>query len=310
MNKSLRYRLFLLTAALLYLGPLLSGLAGGGWQVVPTFTLIFVLWLLVMRPGMWPARPADWANARILTKTLFWAFSQAVLVTFCLAIGRGIGGTMGTLAAIPVWVPLLMSLLAVPLSRIFWQPGNFRPEMYDYLDRETLKRASDHYAAAEAALAEGAGTGPRYEPAACQPWADRLAALPPTADNAAILAILRDAVARLAPLALLDTIAEAASAARANPILRRAFILLATEADVTGKVLGQGQLSRAFDLAGEDAARLQLFAERTMAALKLRRMALMDTPPIQRLRDVARRHPDAGSALTALGDQMDRLSNA
>jgi hypothetical protein len=55
-----KLRLLMGTTALLYLGPLLAGLRGFGWPVVPVFAAIFVLWLIVLRPAAAadPATPA------------------------------------------------------------------------------------------------------------------------------------------------------------------------------------------------------------------------------------------------------------
>ena len=51
-----RLRLLMGATALLYLGPVLAGLGGFGWSVVPVFTAIFLLWLIVLRPHQWPQR--------------------------------------------------------------------------------------------------------------------------------------------------------------------------------------------------------------------------------------------------------------
>ena len=308
MNATMRYRLFLITAALLYLGPLVAGLAGYGWPMIPVFAAIFLLWLLIMRPAMWPVKARDWLTPHFISKFLLSALVQAATVGFCFGVGRGIGGTMGALANVPVWVPPLMSLLAIPLSRIFWNPALISPEMTGYLDQASADILA--LCAQEAVLARENSTSTAAPSDLCLVWLGKILALPEDTTDHHILALLADALAQVKPLALLNAMAEPAELRQHSATLRRAFVLLATETEVAGKLLGQGQLARAFDMAGEDAARLRLYAERTLMVLKTRRMALMDTPPTQQLRDVATRHPMARAALLTLTAQMDRLNDA
>ena len=48
--------------------------------------------------------------------------TQALLVILCFAVGRGIGGVLGFKPALPFWLPLALSFLAVPVSRLIWNP--------------------------------------------------------------------------------------------------------------------------------------------------------------------------------------------
>lgn len=312
MMASLRYQIFLLTAALLYMGPLVAGLAGMDWQMVPVFSAVFLLWLLIMRPALWPEQLRDWGNPRLISQLLLSILLQMALILLCFGIGRGIGATMGTLAAVPIWVPPLMSFLAIPAARICWTPDAPKPGMPDYSDRSRVKAKAANHAgkaglAADLALADRSYTQARAE---CEPWVGRILQLSDNDPDAIILQILAEARQSADPLALLDSLAEPGVPAQGNPLLRRAFILLATEPDVSGRTLGLGQLTRAFDMAGEDAGRLRLYAERTLAALAVRRTVLLDTPAIARIRDVANRHPSASAALRALTEQMARLNDA
>ncbi len=312
MTVSLRYRLFLLSTALLYMGPLVAGLAGFGWPMIAEFTAIFMLWLVVMRPAMWPEALADWVNRKVLLKLLFWVVVQAAIVGFCFAIGRGIGGTAGSLPPMPVWVPPLMSLLAVPVSRILWDPASGNPDLTDYVDRATLETeaAAARANAGPAAERRLAETAQRRAEAQALPWVTRLAALPEATREPDLMMLVSAALQETPPLALLQAMSRAIDGPGQSTVLRRAFVLAATDSEIAGMVLGQGLLSRAFDLAGEDAARLKLFAERCSRLLRQRHLALMDTPQVARMRDVATRHPAAAPAILALIDQMSHLSEA
>jgi len=312
MTAALRYRLFLISSALLYMGPLVAGLAGIGWQMIAEFTVIFMLWLVVMRPAMWPTNAAGWRSSNAIAKFLIWVAIQAAIVSFCFAIGRGIGGTMGALPPLPDWVPPLMSLLAVPLSRICWNPSLAQPEMAGFVDRATLE-LNEKAAAANAGPAEDRRLAESAQARAEQdamPWVKRLAALPEATREQDLMTLIAAALQDAPPLALLEAMSKAIDTPGPSPSLRRAYVMAATDTDIAGKVLGQGLLSRAFDLAGEDAARLKLFAERCTRLLRQRHMALMDTPQVARMADVAARHPTAAPAIRALINQMGHISDA
>ena len=108
--------------ALLYLGPLLAGLAGAGWALVPVFTLLFTLWLLFLRPETWPGHTAHWrSDGSVLTLATRVAV-QALLVSVCFGIGRGVGGVSGWTPAIPFWIPVVLSSGAILLGRLIWNP--------------------------------------------------------------------------------------------------------------------------------------------------------------------------------------------
>lgn len=312
MTVSLRYRLFLLSTALLYMGPLVAGLAGFGWQMIAAFTAVFMLWLVVMRPAMWPGAMAGWITRGVLLKLLFWVVVQTVIVGFCFAIGRGIGGTAGTLPLMPVWVPPLMSLLAVPLSRILWDPSGDNSDMVGYRDHATMEGN------AQTARANAGPAGARHLAEAAQrraedqamPWVKRLADLPQATREQDLMLLVSAALQETPALALLQAMSKTIDGPGQSTALRRAFVLAATDSDIAGTVLGQGLLRRAFDLAGEDAARLKLFAERCTRLLRQHHQALMDTPQVARMLDVATRHPTAAPAIHALIAQMSHPGEA
>ncbi|GAB1480162.1 hypothetical protein MASR2M74_27370 [Paracoccaceae bacterium] len=108
--------------ALLYLGPLLAGLAGFGWPLVYAFAAIFTLWLITMRPGDWPRDLAAWCRPEVPVRALGQVVVQLLLVALMFGIGRGIGGVAGFLPPLPVALPLGMSLMSIPLSRLVWDP--------------------------------------------------------------------------------------------------------------------------------------------------------------------------------------------
>lgn len=299
MTAALRQSMVLAATALLYMGPLIAGLAGFGWPMIVEFTLILTLWLVVMRP----VAAGGWHNTGVIGMFLLRVALQAVVVSFCLAIGRGIGATMGALPLLPVWVPPLMSLLAVPLARIFLTPA---PTDAEKTDTDIL---------ADAKTATGGTVAAKHRAEAdAMPWVKRLAQLPEAAREQDLMTLIAAALQEVPPLVLLgalsNTVETQGQTQGQSQSLRRAFVMAVTDTDIAGKVLGQGLLSRAFDLAGEDTARLRLFAERCTRLLRQRQMALMDTPQIARMADAANRHPGAAREIRALIDQMGHIGNA
>lgn len=108
--------------ALLYLGPLLAGLGGAGWGSVLAFAVVFILWLLVLRPQQWPGTAAEWRTAPALIQALTQALMQLVLVTLLFTIGRAIGGALGLRPLWPEHLPLVLSFVSIPLGRLIWDP--------------------------------------------------------------------------------------------------------------------------------------------------------------------------------------------
>ena len=120
----MRNHLYLLMAAtlLLYLGPLLAGLAGFGWNLVWVFAAIFLLWLTVLRPHLWPRTWNAWGQHQAWVTLGTNGAVQLLLVTVLFGIGRGIGGALGFVAPFPAALPVLVSLISIPLSRLVWNP--------------------------------------------------------------------------------------------------------------------------------------------------------------------------------------------
>ena len=95
--------------ALLYFGPLLAGLGGFGWHVVPVFVALFLLWLVILRPQELPRARAEWLQSETLVALSTRAAVQILLVVLCFGIGRGIGGVLGALPHFPLMLPIALS---------------------------------------------------------------------------------------------------------------------------------------------------------------------------------------------------------
>ena len=121
-----RLRMLMGATALLYIGPLTAGLGGFGWAVVPVFAAIFLLWLFILRPHQWPRHAADWARSEAWITLITQTAVQTLLVAVLFGIGRGIGGTLGTLPHFPLMLPIAVSFLSIALARLIWNPWKDR----------------------------------------------------------------------------------------------------------------------------------------------------------------------------------------
>lgn len=118
----LRLRLLMATTALLYIGPFLAGLAGFGWGLVPAFLAFFMLWLFILRPQQWPRNLHEWTRPEAWSTLFTNGVVQLFLVAMLFGIGRGIGGVMGDALHFGPELPLAVSFLSIPLSRLVWDP--------------------------------------------------------------------------------------------------------------------------------------------------------------------------------------------
>ncbi len=106
--------------ALLYFGPLLAGLGGAGWGMVPVFTAVFVLWIFVLQAGN--AQAETKFASTLLTQVLV----QTLIIAICFGVGRGIGGVLDNMPRIPYYLPIALSLLSLPMARL-GQGANPKP---------------------------------------------------------------------------------------------------------------------------------------------------------------------------------------
>lgn len=117
--------------ALLYVGPLMAGLAGQGWAMVPLFWGIFLLSSVILHPAMWPVSRADLMRSDAAVALASLVATQALLVVVSFAFGRGIGGVLAVQPPLPTYLPAALSLMSVPLARWSGRPLVVVPETFD-----------------------------------------------------------------------------------------------------------------------------------------------------------------------------------
>lgn len=265
-----RMRLVKGATLLLYVGPLIAGLCGIGWEMVAPFTAIFVVWLMVLRPEQWPAAPAEWLTGVAWLAALAQVLSQVLLVGVLFGIGRGIGGLadIGSVA-INTMLPLSISFVSIPLCRMLWDSDEAASQGY-FLDEEAEAGYSDS-SAAQAARS--------IVP---------LLNLPDAAPDAQVT----QAVAAALDVPAADLRLNALTAALAKPdrshaALRRALVLWATEPEIVAPGQVPGSMACAFGIAGSNLDLLRLYVPRAMALISAFPNRAADFPDPARLIAVA-----------------------
>lgn len=118
---SLRKAFLILAGTMLWLGPVLAGLANLPYTVIAFFAGAFLLWLVALRPTMW--RRATEAGALTLARRIVViAAVQALLSLLAYWFGRGIGQILDLTLPLPIWLPPAQSLLGAALAPIIMPP--------------------------------------------------------------------------------------------------------------------------------------------------------------------------------------------
>lgn len=265
-----RIRLLKAVTALLYFGPLFAGISGLGWGMVAPFVAIFVVWLMVLRPEQWPSGPQDWLTLTAWGAVVTQILSQILLVTVLLAVGRGIGGLAGLVPTVHPGVPLATSLLAIPLSRMLWDPREAANQGV-FLDEEA-EIAQASRAAAEAA-------------AAIIP----LLNLPDGAPDAEVMTKIADSLSGTAADLRLEALAAALSRPdRSHAALRRALVLWCSEPEVVAPARVPNAMARSFAFAAGNPDLLRLYVPRALALIAAFPDRAAEFPDAQDIRAVSK----------------------
>ncbi len=295
-----RLRLLKGATALLYLGPLLAGIAGYGWRVVPLFLGIFLLWLFILRPQQWPRKWADWSRPEALIALLTQSVVQLLLVAVSLGIGRGIGGVLGVMPEIPLMLPVAVSFLSIPLARMLWDP--WRADAVEAILDEALARleaeqdpapADDMKRRTEVAARMVAALDRLPAEAAPELLADHLHAMATQTSHEALR------------VALMDPIYDGSATA----VVRRAAAVHATEPAVVDGLHGS-TYPLAVCRALSDGPTLGLFARRCAALVAARPDRLGDCPDPEDVMALAARQPGAAADLAALAKALTKAKAA
>lgn len=277
-------RLLRLLTGVLYFGPLLAGLAGQGWAMVPAFVGIFLLWSVILYPQMWPHTAADLAlnEAAVALATLI--ATQALLVVGLFAVGRGIGGVMALQPALPAVLPLALSLVAVPLARLVWNP---------------------RVAAAQAGFDPVLQVAPMHRKGDAAEMVAHLMALGDEVTEDVVQQHLSAISDHIDPVLIRQVLGDAVAAGRASRAAVKALIVHGTDPAISNLMSGSAYPAQAFAAAGRDAELLTLFARRCVMALGDEPDLAADCPNVAAIARAAQQVGDpARSALNRLAGLM------
>jgi hypothetical protein len=245
----MRARLLKGATSLLYFGPLLAGLGGFGWTMVPSFVAIFVLWQMIVRPHNWPTSLAELGKSELWVGVAAQVAVQALLVVVCFGIGRGLGGAVGTLPLYDPALPLSVSFLSIPICRLLWNP--WKGDSF-----ELLSEANEPNQAQEAPSS--------------QMLADRL--LQPLQDMNGRIST-SDALRHLGAMAehvdhaaLRDALIARVVNGNASEAIRTVLVVQTTD-PVLMDLLDEGSLTQVLHVLPEDEALIDLFTTRVRAAI-------------------------------------------
>lgn len=246
---------------MLYAGPLFAGLANFGWEMVWPFTGIFLLWQIVLRPSDWPREAGRWAEPGTLAAAVARTAILAVVVALSFGVGRGLGGIVGFLPSIPPLAPLALSLVAVPLARLLWNPAR-AAEMDVFLDsaiRDIDALTADPSPAARHLAAATAQADRMLEP---------LSLMPDDTPDDTIAAHLRAMGQHVDAARLRAALIGRCAAGPETPmVLQRALMLHASDGRLM-ESLGGDNAARAFLALPDTPAVFEAFARRLAAALQ------------------------------------------
>lgn len=272
-----RKRLIQATNVLLYMGPLLAGLAGFGAAYLPPFVALFMLWLVMLRPHKWPQRFGEWLTLRAGLAALTLLCSQILFVALLFGVGRGIGGVLGYVPLFNPLLPVALSLVALPLLRMAWVPE------LALVTGQTIDQLL---------WSDEAGAGrPRPVPASAEAAVSALFAL--AEDGATEAGVMQEQLGDFldtgdiwSRLAALAAVLNACPASQ-YVALRTAVILKATEPFPHSDYTVPGEMRTAFAAAGTSEELLSLLSLRGRALLHRIPAMTQYFPPAGMVEDLA-----------------------
>ncbi|GLS85758.1 hypothetical protein GCM10010873_07320 [Cypionkella aquatica] len=290
-----RLRWLMGATALLYIGPLLAGLGGYGWPLVPVFVVLFVLWQFILRPHQWPRTFHEWTQYQAWATLGSNAAIQTLFVALLFGVGRGIGGALGFIPPYPEMLPVAISFLSIPLARMIWNPWQ-AIEMNNFLD-DAIRKISHPETSTGGA---GLETARRM----IAPLAD----LPDETDPGVIAQHLVALSAHAHPDHIRSALFERMRDANPSRAETIALILHATDGRLAEIVPGDGP-TMVLRLLPEDPGLIALFATRLTAALQQDADLWGKSPSVDYLTELAARF-DNSEAEAPLRDLINATNAA
>ncbi|MCB1368680.1 MAG: hypothetical protein KDK00_13005 [Rhodobacteraceae bacterium] len=138
-----RLTLLILAGVMLYAGPFLAAWSGQNWRAVPVFALLFLLYMALMRPSLWPRNAAEARDPGKWRVVAGVAMTQAVLVYLCMLAGWLAATFRFPLTDMHPALPVGLSALAIALGRAVWMPEGQTEELKQLLEETRRHRDED-----------------------------------------------------------------------------------------------------------------------------------------------------------------------
>ncbi|WP_155947206.1 hypothetical protein [Pseudorhodobacter ferrugineus] len=281
-----RSRLLKGATALLYFGPLLAGLSGAGWAVVPVFAGIFLLWLVIVRPQEFPKTLADWTRSESLIAISARMAVQLLLVLVLFGVGRGIGGVLGSLPSIPLMLPIGVSFLAIPIARLIWDP--WKADAMEKLLDDSLAKIEDG-----AAMQGGDRAYAEAVTAPLNGLSDDVTEAELESHLSALRALVDESVT-------FDVLLARVQSQEASVAGKRALMLMASDAACVDRIAKHRIPMRAMDALAGEPDLIARMSERLITALRRDQDMWDQCPDMGFLEALRIRLPAAITAITAL----------
>ncbi len=293
-----------LAGVLFYAAPIGAGLTGAAYFAVLPFTVLFFLWLLVMRHQPFRDGPG------LALPTLMIHFA---LASMCLGLGQMLRALLGVTTTAPLLAWLAMGLGALALGRIFWKPKE-EAQVEAFLEK-ALKSLNDFADDAEE-IVEADPDLPLAHPTQAEASVlatayGQIDTLP--ADGASTADLTR----RLEPVIfeVRSQIAHTAFMHRAERTGarrdRHAVLLLASDGGLAWNGLGDRRMAEVFDLIVDAADTITLARYLTLSEALLRDFptTVNDMPDVTRLLDISDQiqasHPELSDGLIGLSQKIE-----
>ncbi len=118
---------FAVVTSFLYFAPFLAGLTYAPLSLLAVFVAVYVIWLAANRPAIWAEATRGGTPVSLAVHLVGSTLTQVLTIFLAFGLGRGFASLAGP-ATLPVWIPIVLAVAAVPLSRLIGHPERDAPQ--------------------------------------------------------------------------------------------------------------------------------------------------------------------------------------
>jgi hypothetical protein len=117
---------FAVVTSFLYFAPFLAGLTYAPLPLLTVFVAIYVIWLAANRPAIWAEATRGGTPVGLAVHLAGSTLTQILTIFLGFGLGRGFASLAGP-ATLPIWIPIVLAMAAIPLSRLIGHPDRNAP---------------------------------------------------------------------------------------------------------------------------------------------------------------------------------------